>query len=146
MSSVVSSVGTPFPVEVWWRHKIYFITFLYTLLVYLPDCWRMYAVPVVSSGVCDVHMIPFFPIKSRRVVRTNKQKGRSSAHYVQRGWRNKSSNNLCYIQYKQSHTTSFSWKVLRAIRSCGLEHQLRLGVEVTQNSPGTTLSERASSI
>ena len=56
VSVVLSSVGTAFPMEFWWHH--YVLCFVRTTTV--PGCWRMYAVPAVSSSVCVLHIKPFF--------------------------------------------------------------------------------------
>ena len=75
VSSAVSSVGTAFP----WKSGgvmacIFYYIFLYAILLYLvPDCCRMYVVPVASSSVYVVHIRAFFPMKVRWVVRMNER-------------------------------------------------------------------------
>ena len=86
VSSVVSSVGTAFPMKIWWRHDIYvyFISF-FVRTATVPGTWLLaYACwgcrIQQSLYACVLHIEPFFPMKFGRVVRTNEQTNRREDH------------------------------------------------------------------
>ena len=82
ISYVVSCVG------VWWRHDMYIFNIYFVCTTTVPDTKLLAYVCCarrIQQCMCST-LNRFFPVKFRRVVRTNEQNGRSSAQDVQVGW------------------------------------------------------------